>query len=253
MRLNFPPAGAAKAFLPGLFAIVVFCAFAGCGDYCLIVNSNPGGTANTNLSCPMAKPTGNVALTFGSSLTTSESAPLGTHLFVMLRGIDALAAPMPGDEVPAWQELAPRLADRPVQVDLTAPAGRSCESGQLGSAAVPAGVYRELRLRLVPNPSQVRVEATGVPLDESACGANVFDCLIPPNATAQPLTWDDPAEVVIASDRIQDGFIRIMPETSVHVSIALDPRSSLALASDHTLRLIPSFSASVQSECSPSD
>ncbi len=251
MRLNFPPAGATKAFRPGLFAIVVSCAFAGCGDYCLIINSNPGGTVNTNLSCPTAKPTGNVALTFGSSFATSESPPLGTHLFITLRGIDALAAPMPGDDVPEWQELAPQLADRPAQVDLTAPAARSCESGQLGSAAVPAGVYRELRLRLIPNPSLIRAEATALPLDESACGANVFDCLVPPNATAQPLTWDDPAEVVIASDRIEDGFIRVLPETGVHVSIALEPSSSLALASDHTLRLIPSFFASVQSECSP--
>jgi len=252
MRLNSPLAGAAKAFRPSLFVMLVCCACAGCGDYCLIINSNPGGTVNTNLSCPMAKPTGNVALTLGSSFTPFESAPLRTHLFVTLRGIDALAKPMAADDPPGWQELAPQLADQPVQVDLTAPLARSCESGPLGSAAVPAGVYHELRLRLVPNPSPVRAE-TSPPVDELACGTNVFNCLIPPHTMAQPLTWDDPAEVVIASDRIQDGFFRVLPDTSVHVSIALDPRSSLALGADHALRLIPSFSASVQSECSAND
>jgi len=253
MRLNLPPAGAAKAYQLGLFAILVSCASVGCGgDYCLIINSNPGGTVNTNLSCPTAKPTGNLAFTFGSSFTPSESAPLRTHVFVTLRGIDASAA-MLGSEVPVWQELVPRLSDRPVQVDLTAPAARSCESGPLGWAAVPAGVYRELRLRLAPNPSLFRAEATAPPLEESACGVNLFDCLIPPNATAQPLTWDDPSEVVIAPERIQDGLIRVLPETSVQVSVALDPRSSLTLAADHALRLTPLFSASVQSECSPSE
>jgi len=250
MRLNFLPAGAAKAFRPGLFAILVSCA--GCGDYCLIINSNPGGTVNTNLSCPTAKPTGNVALTFGSAFTTSEAVSPGTHLFVTVRGIDARAAAMFGDDVPKWQELAPTLADQPAQVDLAAPATRSCESGPIGLAAVPAGVYRELRLRLVPNPPPIRTTTPPL-LDESACGSNVLDCLIPPNAVAQPLTLDEPAEVVIASDHIEDGFIRVVPETSVHVAIALDPRSSLTLAADHALRLIPSFSASVQSECSPND
>jgi len=251
MRLNFLLAGAAKAFRPGLFAILVSWAFAGCGDYCLIISSNPGGAVNTNLSCPTAKPTGNVVLTFGS-FTASESAPPGTHLFVTVRGIDARAAAMFGDDVPEWQELAPTLAGRPAQVDLAAPATRSCESGPIGLAAVPAGVYRELRLRLVPNPSPIRA-MTSTPLDQSACGSNVLDCLIPPSAVAQPLTLDDPAEVVIASDHIEDGFLRVLPDTSVHVAIALDPRSSLTLAADHVLRLNPSFSAFVQSECSPND
>jgi len=251
MRLHFAPAGAAKAFRSGLFAVLLSCALAGCSDYCLVVISNPGGTATLNPTCPPSKPTGNVALAFGSSFTASESTPLRTpHLFVTLRGIDGLAAAISGDDASGWQELAPRLTDRPVQVELTAPVARSCETGPLGSAEVPAGVYRQLRLRLVPNPPSVRSLVNAPLLEESACGANVFSCLIPSGARAQPLVWDDPPEIVIPSDRIADGFIRVLPETTVYVSISLEPRSSFALPAGDALRLIPLFSASARSECS---
>ncbi|HXW61331.1 MAG TPA: DUF4382 domain-containing protein [Candidatus Acidoferrales bacterium] len=203
-----------------------------------------------NPTCPAGNSTGTVAVTFGSSLAASGPAPLRTpHLFVTLRGIDALAAPIPGDDGPSWQELAPQLTDRPVQVDLMAPAAGSCESGPLGSLAVPAGVYRQLRLRLVPDAPRT----TAALVNESVCGADVFSCFIPPDGTTEPLTWDDPTEVVIPSDRLTDGLIRVLPETTVHVSIALDPRSSLVLTPGRALRLIPSFSASVHSECSPTD
>lgn len=252
MRLHVALAGAAKAFSLGLFALPLTCALAGCGgSWCVVGVFNPSGTTTTNPTCPGSNSTGTVAVTFHSSFAASESAPLRTpHLFVTLRGIDALGAPTPGDDTPRWQELAPQLIDRPVQVDLTAPAARSCESGPLGSAVVPAGVYRQLLLHLVSNPP---VAATAPPLDTSACGANVFSCFIPPDGTAEPLAWDDPADVVISSDRLVDGQIRVLPETGVHVSIALDPRSSLVLAGGRALRLTPLFSASAQSECSPTD
>jgi hypothetical protein len=202
-----------------------------------------------NPTCPAGNSTGTVAVTFGSSLAASEPALRTAHLFVTLRGIDALAAAIPGDDAPSWQELAPQLTDRPVQIDLMAPAAGSCGSGPLGSVAVPAGVYRQLRLRLVPNAPRT----TAALLDESACGADVFSCFIPPDDTAEPLAWDDPAEVVIPSDHLTEGLIRVLPETTVHVSIALDPRSSLALTAGGALRLLPSFSASAQSECPPAD
>jgi hypothetical protein len=253
MRLNFVSLGAAKAFRSSLFAILLCCALPGCGgDYCIVGIFSPGGTTNLNPTCPPSKPTGNVTLTFGSP-TASESAPVRTpHLFVTLRGVDALATPVPGEDAAVWQELAPELTDRPVQVELTAPDAGFCESGPLGSADVPVGVYRQLRLRLVPNPP-AGTAADAPALDESACGANVFSCLILPGATAQPLAWADSADVVISSDRIADGFIRVLPETSVHVSISLDPRSSLALPEGAALRFLPSFSASARSGCAPTD
>ncbi len=242
-----------------LFAAILLCViFVGCGNYCLVVQTNPGGTINTNTSCQTST-TGNVALAFGAPLD-SGGTPYSTivpvrspHIFVTLSGVDALPAPVPGEEGPAWQPLAPQLALRPVQVDLNARAGDSCATGPLGAAAVPAGVYRELRLRVVPDldPSAPadQVAPTSSPLAESACGANLLNCLIPPDAAAQPLTWNDSDEVVISSDRIAGGFIRVLPDSDLQLTITFNPASSVALPAADGIRLIPSFSASTQFTC----
>jgi hypothetical protein len=257
--------GSAKAIRPGLFAAVLFCLCAlcaGCDNFCLLIVSNPGGTSGVGVSsgtapsCPVPKPTptGNVSLTFGFSVTTSESALVrAPHIFVTLRGIDALPASTT-DDAPAWQDLAPQLAEKPAQIDLTASsAGASCTASPLGSAAVPAGVYRQLRLRLVPNaPLDPTAAAAGPPLGQSACGTDLFSCLIPPDSAPQPLAFDDPAEIAIPSDRIADGSFRVVPNSRIHLSIALDPTSSRALPEGPALRLIPAFSVSAQS-CSRQD
>jgi Domain of unknown function (DUF4382) len=252
MRLHLATTGAAKAFWVSLFVLLLSYALAGCGgSYCIVGIFSPSGTTTTmNPTCPVGNETGNMAVTFGSALSASDSALLRTpHIFVTLRGIDGLGAPMRGSDAPGWQELAPQLINRPVQIDLTTSAGSSCATGLLGSAAVPAGVYRQLRLHLVPNPSEVSAWDTTPTLRESACGADAFSCFIPPNGSEQLLTWDDPGEVVIGSDHITDGFIRVLPESRVHVSIALDLGSSLVRPDGAGLRLLSSFSVSAQSDC----
>ena len=56
-----------------LWAIVFSCvALVGCSNYCLNVQTNPGGTINTNTSCQTTTMTGNVALSI-SALQESDS------------------------------------------------------------------------------------------------------------------------------------------------------------------------------------
>ena len=249
MRLHRTRTAAVKAFRVCLWAPLLFCAsFAGCTSYCVVIQSNPGGTIDPNTTCQAKTTTGNVAVTFSSSSVGAEAALVrAPRIFVTFRGIDGLRAPTP-DDAPTWQELAPHLAEKPVQVELTSEARSSCAVGPLGSAAVPAGVYRQLRLRLFSNAAPDRTATAA--LEQSVCGPSVFSCLIPPDAAPQPLVWDDPAEIVIASDRIEGGSFRVLPNGSVHIAIALDPILSRALPTGPALRLIPSFSVWVQPECS---
>jgi hypothetical protein len=255
MRLHLGTKGAAKAFWLSLFVLPLGYALAGCGgSYCIVGIFSPSGTTTMNPTCPVGNSTGNMAVAFGSSAGASESALLRMpHIFVTLSGIDGFGAPMPASDAPVWQALAPQLIDGPVQIDLTASANSACATGILGSAAVPAGVYRQLRLHLVPNPSAVQTSDTTPKLKESACGADVFSCFIPPTGSEQLLTWDNPGEVVIGSDHITDGFIRVLPDSRVHVSIALDLGSSLLRPDGAVLRLLPSFSVSAQSDCPPTE
>jgi len=253
MRLQVTLTCAPKTLRLGLFAALLFsAACAGCENYCIVINSNPGGTTGSTFTCPVTKSTGNISITLGASTAGSESALVRPpHVFVTLRGIDALPVPNPGEEAPAWREFAPRLALHPVQLDLAAHAGDSCAMGPLGSADVPAGVYSQLRL--VANSSPSQPASVTSPLDGSACGENIFNCFIPPDAAPQPIVWDDPAEIVIPGDRIGDGFVRVLPDTSVHLSIELDPRFTRAVpasaSSGAGVRLVPAFTASTRASC----
>jgi hypothetical protein len=246
MRLPCPRAAVVSV---GFVGVILFCAaFAGCENYCLVVQTNPGGTINNNTSCPNTPTTGNVVLTFGASSTSgaasaSTIAPVRSpQIFVTLRGVDALPMSTTGDGAPAWQPLAPQLADRPVQVDLNAHAGDFCATNRLGTAAVPAGVYRQLRVRFALNPRADLASARlASPLDESACGTGIFNCIIP-SAISRPLAWDAPAEIEIPSDRIDGGSIAILPNSTTRLVI------SPAAGSPS----LP-FSASVQRSCPPAE
>jgi len=254
MRHSRTYAGAASAIS---LSALLFCAtFTGCAHYCVAINLNPGGTIDSGATCTTTTSTGNVTLAFGSSVASASAdalsaAPRAPHIFVTLRGIDALPSSMPGDDATAWQPLAPQLATRPVQVDLNAPVGDSCAIHPLSVADVQSGVYSQLRLRVVENPSPNQApdrSTVAAPLlEESACGANLLNCLIPPDAAALALALDDRAEIVIPSDHIAGGSIRVLPDSHVHLTISLDPRSSVAVPSGNALRLIPSFSVATAS------
>ena len=255
-----------------LFAAALFCAaLVGCNNYCLNVQTNPGGTIDTSSNCPASPPTGNVSLAFGTAIASDAATNAGVlplrapHIFVTLRGIDALPTHAPGADAPEWQPLAPQLASRPAQVDLNARVGDFCATSPItgppgrrlvepGGSAIPAGVYSQLRLRLVPNlDPNARANDAAAPFDASACGANILSCVIPPDGAALPLAFDNPGEIVIPSGRIAGGFVRVLPGSNVHLVIALDPSSPIDVAKGNALRLSPLFSVSAQPSCPSSD
>ncbi|HXX44868.1 MAG TPA: hypothetical protein VEJ38_09070 [Candidatus Acidoferrales bacterium] len=231
----------------GFLSAVLLSSLAACSNYCVNFQSNPGGTINTSTTCGTSTTTGNVILTFGTSSTSgatsaSTTAPVRSpQIFATLRGVDALPISTPGDDAPAWQPLAPQLADRPVQVDLNARVGDYCATNQLGTATVPAGVYSRLRLRVVPNQESDRLTIAASPLDESACGTRMFNCVIP-SGIGRPLAWDVPAEIEIPSDRIDGGSIAVLSNSTTRLAISPATGSSVL-----------AFSASVQRSCPPAE
>ncbi len=252
-------AGAAKAFHPGLSAALFLCAaVAGCDHYCLQVSSNPGATSSTtftNSTCTVTKVTGNVSVSFGSSLASASTsgAPSAPHIFVALRGIDALPSPVEGQDVPAWQSLAPQLAALPVQVDVLARAAASCAPSPLGVSAVPAGVYNEIRLRIVPNSAPNHASMSEALPADNPCGGITFSCIVAQDASTRPLDWADPPELRISSGRISGGFFRVLPDSTVHLEIEFDPRSSIVVPAGDFARLVPSFSVSERPSCATAD
>ena len=250
MRLHGIHTGAAKAFQAGLFAVTLSCGpLGGCDNSCVTVSVNPGGgiISGTDSTCTVPKMTGNVRLTLNSSLgpSAASESPSTQHIFVSLRGVEALAAPLAGEDSPEWQELAPKLATQPVQIDLLARATDACRTNSLGDATVPQGGYNQVRLRLVPNQPGANEP---VP-EENACGPTGFNCVVAGDGSVRPIAWGETLELRVPAERIQGGFFRVLPGGDIRLAIEFDPRSSMAVPAGDAVRLFPTLSLSQEVPC----
>lgn len=252
MRLHSTHTGAAKAFQAGLYAVTLFCGLlGGCDNSCVTINVNPGGgiISGSDSTCTTPKMTGNVRLSVNSSLAPGAASepPSTQHIFVSLRGVEALRAPVAGEDSPEWQELVPELAGRPVQVDLLARATDACGTNSLGDATIPQGVYNQVRLRFVPNQPGVN---DPVP-EGNACGSTGFNCVVAEDSGVRPIAWGETPEVRIPAERIEGGLFRVLPGGDIRLAVEFDARSSMAVPAGDAVRLFPTFSVSQQTPCEP--
>jgi hypothetical protein len=182
---------------------------------------------------------------------------------VTLRGVEAHPSAVAGEDSPGWQELAPQLGQQPVQVDLMASQAASQGSGLRGEAVVPAGIYRQLRLRLLPNqpaandPPAGRSsprQAAAIPTagadpapTTNACGSAGWNCIVTADGRVRPLAFEGASpELRIAAERITGGSFLVLPDVVTHLDIRFDPYHSSAAPVGDALRLFPALT--VQAE-----
>ncbi len=238
-----------------LVAALFFClSLCGCGNYCFVFVSNPGGSISTSTntpSCQLNTATGTVRVSMSASPTASAaSAETASakilHIYVTLRGIEAIASALADDDSPDWRELAPKLATQPVQLDLLARNADSCERSTFEDVALPADAYRQIRLRLASN----QPESGESTPEENACGGVGLNCVVTPDGRIRPLVLDrQSSQVQVSSDRISGGFFRVLPETAVNLNIEFNTQSSLVFPAGKALRLVPVFTVEPQSSC----
>ena len=226
----------------------------GCGDTCFVITGIfPNASSTTNPpSCQL--PTSGTITIGVSSVADSSVAPMVPnlrHIFVTIRGVEANPDALAAEDSPAWQELAPELASEPVQIDLmaTSVSDTSCSSRLARKAAVRADVYRQVRLRLVPD--QPDAGAPQSPHNE--CAGMGFNCVVDTNGVAHPLALKSGAsDILISPDRIAGGSFNVLAESETHLSIVFDPYSSLAVAAGDAVQINPVFSAEVRASCNSS-
>jgi hypothetical protein len=190
---------------------------------------------------------GNVRLSLNSSLAPDAASepPSTQHIFVSLRGVEAFPVPVAGEDSPEWQELAPELATRPVQVDLLARSTDTCGTNSFGNATIPQGVYNQVRLRLVPNQPE-----TNEPVPEkNACGSAGFNCVMAGDDRVRPIALRETPELRVPAERIEGGLFRVLPGGDIHLAVEFDARSSMAVPAGDAVRLFPTFSVSQQGPC----
>ncbi len=232
------------------FAALLFClSFVGCSNYCFVFVSNPGGSISSSTpSCQLNTATGAVSLRINASPTAStEAAPARIqHIFVTLRGIEAIASALADDDSPDWRELAPKLATRPVQLDLLARDADSCARSTFDDATVPADAYRQIRLRLASNQPATDESAP----EENACGSVGLNCVVTSDGRIRPLVLDRASsQFQIPSDHISGGFFRVLPDTAVNLNIEFNPQSTLLFSADDPVRLVPVFNVEPLASC----
>lgn len=239
-------------------AVVLICvALNSCvGHYCIMGVFNPGGTiTGNNGGCVNNKATGNVLLDFTSAnaSTGGPMAPNLLHLFVTVHGIEANPDAMASEDSPDWEELAPDLVLEPMQIDLLAHPAISCPANRVSAAIVPAGAYRQIRLRLTSN-RPATVEA--VPA-ENACGQIGLHCAVSPDGHVHPLAFDgDVTTLRVAPERITGGLFHVLPDTDTHLTVKFSRFASFAAPSGDAVQLTPVFTLDTAASCgtaSPSE
>jgi len=131
------------------------------------------GCSSSTSTMPAGSGTGTIHV----SITDPPSCafPNGSfdHVWVTVRSVQAHTSATADDNTPGWQELAPQLANNPMQIDLFGLAN-GCVLAQLGSnTALPVGTYQQIRLLLVPDNTSGAVPA------DNACKSLglVFNCV----------------------------------------------------------------------------
>src|SRR5258708_30157656 len=145
--------------LPFRAALLFAVWLTGCNNTCFTFTSNPPkGTVGVKVgdpspTCRLAK--ANTAVRVEMDTEPACGSCAGSvqvqHIFVSIRRIEIHPSRTSDDDSPDWQELAPGLAQQPLQVDLVRSTADRNAGEPLGEiVAIPAGIYRQARLGFVP-------------------------------------------------------------------------------------------------------
>ena len=239
-----PASRGAWFLLPALLFFAA--ALTGCHNTCVAFTSNQGGTlqikaGSTPPSCTLSKANAAVRVALHAAPTCQACAPSSriAHIFVSLRGIELHPSTIADDASPDWLEVAPQLVKQPLQVDLMSGAAAAGAPQVLAERIfIPAGEYRQVRLRLVSN----RPAADEQLPEKNACGSAGFNCVVMADGRIQPLLLDDAApELRITSDRIAGGFLLFPPDSSAELAIEFEPFWSLSSSAAGAIRLLPAL------------
>ena len=163
-----------------------------------------------------------------------------THVYVTVRSVQAHISATADDNSSGWQELAPQLANAPMQIDLFSKPQTTCILAQLGSASLPAGSYQQIRLLLVSNSPGA---GDAVP-SNNACAGNGFNCVVE-DTTIHELLLSSQANtgLKIPPGQIVGGPLQVTAGQSVDLNIDFNACASIVRQGNGQFRLKPTLTA----------
>lgn len=197
-----------------IFASLLAVSLLGCGNSCFVFVSNPGGGSLPpgTPTCSVGAPTTNIRVRIGSGSVPPQNDDRTRieHIFLTVQGIEGSTST--DENVPNWQELAPNLVKSPVQLDLLG-RGNVCGSSILDSAIIPADVYRQVRLDLLPDQPGASESSSGI----NSCGRAGIHCVVTSNGEVQRVSiGNTETRIRVRADEIEGGFFPAVPAFRSH-------------------------------------
>ena len=223
MRSSF---SSISSLFAGIAVFSLAIGLAGCGDVC-VAGFSVNGTGQVNVSAgnpppPCALPHVNTMMRTVALKTrvceVCSNALKTAHAFVTLQGIQLHPAATEAAASSTWIEIAPQLAGAPRQIDLI---GDSLAELLGENVLVPAGAYREVRLKLFTGSS----EDTQKPAFENACGGSQWNCLVMTDGNVQELALpkEDLGLLLPLSVENGSGPVTLLPDSKVELQLLLEP------------------------------
>jgi hypothetical protein len=226
-----------------------------CNNTCVsaTLNGPAGSTVNVKAgdpppSCSLNTANGMVRLEIGAASGTTSTpfviAPLRprvTHLFVTVAGVDVHSSPLAVDDTPGWQPLGAAIQQHPLQVDFLADPQANASSTPFPDASLPAGAYRQIRLRLAnPIPGEPALEA-------GRCGTGAPHCAVFSDGRVTPLAFPvSRPNLRIVLDGAPGHELNVPSDGAVALVIELDRDRTFLWPSSDSFFLEPVFHLRVQ-------
>lgn len=212
--------------------------FWGCGgSTCVAGFVNNGAAAVTAISgnpqpCSFTQTHGTIRAVILKAAICENCAPGARveHVFVTIRSVQLRPAVRNSSDADSgdadWLELAPQLANEPRQIDLLSAALLPQVLAE--NVAVPAEVYRELRLQFSP---QFRPDAEQLGADIS-CRGELRNCIVRPDGRVEPLYWleNDP-ELTIPIRNEDNDSLMVLPGSQTDLRLGLELQRTFSFSS----------------------
>jgi Domain of unknown function (DUF4382) len=167
------------------------------------------------------------------------------HIFLSIRGIELHANASAQDDSPDWQELLlPELEQKPLEIDLLKSDAAQGVREPFGTTAlIPAGIYHQLRLRLVPNQPSADDRLS----EENMCGSGIFNCIVMADGSIHPLRLDAASpELHVMPDRMDGAALPIVSDAGADLIVEMKLMWELFPSANGGAQLVPTFISSAK-------
>jgi len=235
-------------------ALISIAGLTGCNACVTFTSNPPNGTlgivsSDPRLACAIPKVTMSaVRLRMTAQPVCASCVGSGQiqHIFLGIRSIELNQSAAAPDDAPDWQELLPEnIATKPLQIDLIeSRADQAIPKSLAETARFPAGIYRNLRVRLASNQPTTAEDRL---LEKSMCGSGTLNCIVLADGSIQPLQLDSGSQGIrIPPDRMEGASLFFPPDTRTDLLIEWKLVWKLSSSADAGLRLLPTLAGSAQ-------